>query len=192
MKFLNKIDALRLSYDHNLCSTKDNALLFGVCEPSPPLATHILFKPMSDEIIQNLINEYKRNFPAELLALYKTFNGADLFWTVRYLGKKNIRIPFCRFSIYGIPLTFDRNHIEPFDIRIEDLSRPDDTPDSWLKFGSYYTLGNVERFDLFVDTDNLKVFALENSSDQLAVAATWDSVDECLCYIFDYWQQNKD
>ena len=122
--------------------------------------------------------------PAELLNLYRFMNGADLFWSVKKIGTR--QIPFNSLSIYGVPLTFDRLHLEPFNIRIEDLNRPNNTPDSWLKFGSYYspTVTDI-RFDLFVDTESLVVFAVKNGCNVCCIEKSWNSIDCCLCCLLD-------
>ena len=191
MNFVNKINDLIATYDSNVCGARDNAILYGMCNPAPPLATHIVFLPMPIEVMQGMISDYKRTFPKELLTLYNTMNGADLFWSVRYVGKKNIRIPFSYFSIYGIPLTYDREHIEPFNISIEDLNRPKGVPDTWLKFGAYYRPeNNINRLDLFVDTEVDRVFAVEHDCDECCVVATWDTIDNCLCCVFDLLQRD--
>lgn len=192
MIFINKINNLIETYDGNACRAQDNAFLYGICNPVPPLATHIIFSPMPKEVMKDMINNYRRIFPKELLVLYSIMNGADLFWSVRFVGKKNTRIPFSCFSIYGIPLTYDREHIEPFNISIEDLNRPERTPNSWLKFGSYYRPeNNINRLDLFVDTEKGGVFAVEHDSSECCVAATWDSIDSCLCCVFDLLAKAK-
>ena len=186
MIFLEKLYALLDTFDSASCKVRDQAKLYGVFNFPPPLAEHIVFLPMPNEIMLHMIEDYKRPFPKELLTLYRTMNGADLFWTVRFAGKKKTRIPINLFSIYGVPLTHDRKHIEPFNIRIEDLNRPDNTPDNWLKFGSYYSSENTtDRLDLFVDTDSNCVFSVKHENTDCCVTAKWNSVDDCLCSVFD-------
>lgn len=185
MIFLRKLHNIIDTYDSQSCCVRDNAFLFGVCVP-PPLAKHIVFAPMPDDVKQNLISAYRCTIPTELLDLYSAMNGANLFWAVRLVGKKNTRIPFSNLSIYGVPLTWDREHIEPFNISIEDLNRPKGTPDNWLKFGSYYRPKNTDnRLDLFVDTTTNAVFAVEHDYTECCVLENWNSIDDCLCYLFD-------
>ena len=189
MNFLEKVKTLIKTYD---CEVRDRAVLYGVSETRPPLAKHIIFEPMPFDIMQNMVANYKLEFPQQLLAIYTAMNGADLFWTVCFVGKKKIRIPINCLSIYGIPLTYDREHIEPFNISIEDLNRPKGTPDNWLKFGSFYRPENLlSRFDLFVEVEQGGVFAIEHDADECCVTATWDSIDTCLCYIFDLLLASK-
>lgn len=185
MIFLDKIQKLLAKYENHPCATRDKAFLYGVCNSKPPIANHIVFEPMSEGDIKKLIADYKRDIPKELLTLYRFMNGADLFWTVRVVGK-NRQIPISQLSIYGVPLTFDRMHLEPFNIRIEDLNRPDNTPDSWLKFGSYYRPKITDiRLDLFVDTETFVVYAVKNGSSKCQIERTWISIDYCLCCLMD-------
>jgi len=190
MIFLERLNKILAAYENDVCRTMDNARLYGVCDPAPPLAEHIVFSPMPDEAMREMVNNYKRTFPKELLELYCYMNGACLFWSVNIIGKRKIRIPFSRFCIYGIPMTYDRQHIEPINISIEDLNRPEGTPDSWLKFGSYYRLEDTDnRLDLFADTQSDSVYAVEHESPKCCVARTWSSVDECLCSILDLFSE---
>lgn len=186
MMFLGKIGDLQKLYSKKECGVYDDAFLYGVCEKTPPLAKHIVFPPMPSDVMQSMVGSYKQPFPEELLLLYHTMNGADLFWTVRFVGKKGIRIPLSCLSIYGIPLSHDRKNIEPFNISIEDLNRPEGTPVTWLKFGAFCypeNLGN--RVDLFVDTEFLKVYAVNHNNIECSISETWDSIDQCLCSIYD-------
>lgn len=186
LKFVEKLHILIDKYTAVECGMRDNAFLYGICNPSPPLAEHIIFSSMPEDVMQGMINAYKLEFPQELLDLYGVMNGANLFWSVDYIGKKKIRIPFNYLSIYGIPLTYDRMHIEPYNISIEDLNRPRETPDNWLKFGSYQSLENSSiRFDLYVDTDTDHVFSVEHGIKICTVTESWKSIDECLCFLLD-------
>lgn len=193
MDFIKRITDMQKHYEDTECSTSGYALLYGLQKETPPLAEHILFSPMPFDAQKDLVSAYKRQFPEELLQFYNFSNGALLFWTVRYLGEKKIRIPTNLLSIYGLPLIFDRKHIEPFSIDIEDLHRPDDAPDTWLKFGSYYESADApDRFDLFVDTEKHNVYAVKHSATKLHIERKWDSLDLCLCEIFDYFVKTGD
>ena len=113
-------------------------------------------------------------------------NGADMFWSVRVVGKNKTRIPCNFFTIFGVPLTNDRKHLEPFNISIEDLDRPDGTPNSWLKFGFYNNPDDISmRRDLYVDTEGMGVFSVEHSSERCVIKDKWDTIDCCLCDIWD-------
>ena len=193
MIFIEKINKLVYEYNNALCEVKDEAILYGVFEQKPPLAKHIVFNPMPDEVKKSLVENYKLNFPKQLLTLYSVFNGVNLFWRCLTIGEKNIKIPISCFSIYWVPLTYDRQHIEPFNISIEDLNIQNGTPTSWLKFGSYYKPNDLfNRFDLFIDTESEQVFAVKHGIDTCEVSEKWDSIDNCLCCIFDLLKNNTD
>ena len=184
MKFLNRIEELKNSYTDDRRGIRDRGLLLGTFKNTPPLAEHILFQPMPQEIQEDLIGRYRRKFPKELPELYEYINGAMLFWSSRKVGKFQIAVQY--LSIYGVPLTFDRTQIEPFNISIEDLNRPDGTTDTWLKFGAYSLPDDRnKRWDLFADTETGQVYSVENRIPSCVVHERWSSIDECLCGIFD-------
>ena len=186
MMFFEKLNNLLGAYDNQLCGTRDGAFLYGICNPTPPLATHIVYPPMPSSVMQGLIDSYRLTIPTELLALYRAMNGAQLFWTVCFVGKNSTRIPYNCFSIHGVPLAWDRKSIQPFNISIEDLNRPKGTPDCWLKFGSYSAPENITiRYDLFVDTQTSAVFATEHNNEECCIVGSWDSIDSCLCFVLD-------
>ncbi len=186
MNFLERIDCLRSHYDGSRCKDIGTACLYGVYDLTPPLAEHIVFAPMPHEVMRHMLDSYQCTFPSALLALYGEMNGADLFWIPRLIGKNKRRLAFSHFSLYGVPLTTDRTHVEPFNISIEDLNRPKGTPDSWLKFGSYYMPDDIlNRLDLFIDTESGGVFAAKNGSTACCVTAEWELLDSALCEIFD-------
>lgn len=192
VKFLKRINTLISECDKDRCKIVDQAFLYETYDQTPPLAKHVIFAPMPPEVMQSMIDSYKLSFPKELLTIYKVMNGADFFWTVHIIGEKKMRIPVNFLSIYGIPLTYDRKHIEPFNISIEDLDRPKGTPTNWLKFGSFHmpeeshrTEGHIKGSDLFVDVDNGEVFATEKRATESCIMANWSSIDECLCSIFE-------
>ena len=186
MRFIHEINKLKESYDSQVCGIRDNAFLLGKFKKTPPLAEHMVFFPMPHKVKEHLVTSYKRAFPRELLELYDTMNGANLFWSSLFIEKAGIYIPIRYLSIYGVPLTYDRMHIEPFNISIEDLNRPQLTPSNWLKFGDYSTpsSGNT-RWDLFVDVDSGCVFSVEHGIKDCTVSENWNSIDESLCDIYD-------
>lgn len=189
MRFLELIDNICETFDNTVTGRRDKASLYGVCDAPPPLAEHIVFDPMPDAVAKCLVNDYRGVFPKELLEIYAVMNGADLFWTVRTTQSK-IKIPLCRVVIYGVPLTSDRKHIEPFNISIEDLNRPAGIPHCWLKFGSYIDFPhNSDTFNLFVDTDRLNVFAVKKQASNCCVVREWESIDDCLCWLIEYFRE---
>ena len=190
MIFLDKSRALLSSTDTHRVET--NAVLCGMCSEKPGHAEHIIYNPMSDIMIDHLVQSYKRKIPCELLTLYQSMNGADLFWTTRNITRLKISIPFCRFSIYGIPFPNSREGLAPFNISLEDLNRPKHTPEQWLKFGSFYEPSSFsDRRDLYVDTDSNGVYAVAHDCTDCFVICNWVSIDECLCDIFDLLSNRK-
>ena len=184
MRFIEKINTLKASYRSDRCGTRDQAELLGKFAETPPLAAHMIFRPMPMDVQQHLIASYKRKVPAELLQLYDVMNGANLFWARKIMGKSGISIPVKYLSIFGVPLTTDRMHIEPFNISIEDLNRPDATPAAWLKFGNY-SMPDDKTYDLFADTDTGRVYSVENRIPRCVVSESWESIDEALCAVYD-------
>lgn len=185
MRFLTKIDNLLGKYNNSSCKMIDEANLYGVFDSSPPLARHVVFNSMPQSIMQNTVNNYKLHFPKQLLTIYKNMNGANLFWTTLAINE-NLHIPMNYLSIYGVPLRCDRKHLEPFNISVEDLSRADDTPQNWLKFGCFcFPNDSVERYDLFINVDTEATFAVESRTESCDIIFSWDSIDECLCDILD-------
>ena len=189
MNFFKKVSTL-IEANIDSHETMDHAGLYCVYQQPHPLAKHVIFSPMPDGLIKHMIENYKRTFPEQLLVLYTVMNGANLFCTVRLMEqkktKRTFRIPHISFSIYGIPLTYDRMHIEPFNISIEDLNRPAGTPDSWLKFGCFCRPEELsKRMDLFVDVECGQVYAIDHDANECCISETWNSVDNCLCHVFD-------
>lgn len=188
MKFIDKVCKLKAGYDESRCERRDKTILYGLSPKVPPIADHIIHDPMPDDVMKNMVENYMLEFPAQLLEIYREMNGASLFCDAedRAFRKNIVRIPIFRFSIYGTPLTYDRKHMEPFNISIEDLNRPEGTPKHWLKFGSYSEpKSKYECVDLFADTTSGEVFALENRSPKCEILESWNSIDDCLCAVFD-------
>jgi hypothetical protein len=185
MRFLDVLEEYLRRYAAEDTKQVDCSQLYGLIQSPPPLAEHIVFHPLDDVLKTDLVGRYKRVFPLDLLELYSHINGANLFWIRVPLRNGAIQIPCCLFAIHGVPLTYDRTHLEPFNLSIEDLNRPQETPESWLKFGSYYHPNNFsDRHDLFVDTDTLSVFSIKHGQEICRVETEWTSIDACLFDIF--------
>ena len=77
--------------------------------------------------------------------------------------------------------------IEPYNISVEDLDRPGNAPDNWLKIGSYRDFGQIKmvEYDLFADVDRACVYSLVRKSESSLPVQTWNSIDDCLCGLFD-------
>ena len=187
MRILNYLEDLKIEYKSRTCFTDNQVCLLGPDKEKPLVAEHTIFPPMSDELIQHLRDSYKRTIPSELIDFYRTANGIDLFLVRRKLSGLDILIPCRQLSVYGIPLTFSRDRLEPYNISIEDLSRLPGTPENWLKFGSFcqITDGNVQgEYDLFVDVDSNGTYLCPRTEEKMWVVRNWDSIDECLCDLF--------
>ncbi len=191
MIFLKKItDLINLRVGQTY--TEKNAVFIDVPPDNCFRARHIVFKPMSKGLIDHLIESYKGTIPESLLMLYRTMNGALLFRTMRYIEAANLYIPVCNFSVYGIPLGEPKGAIEPFNISIEDLNRPYGIPDHWLKFGSYYMPDSFScKCDLYIDTYTFTVHGIDHDSCECIDLYQWQSLDECLCDIFDLLSANS-
>lgn len=188
MKFLNYVESLKKTFENNIKYTENNVCLLGPYENRPPVAEHIIFPPMSDALIQHLKESYRRAFPAELLTLFKAANGMDLFWIRYALKGTQYTLPVSQLTIYGIPITATRDRLEPYNISIEDLSRLHGTPDNWLKFGSHNEVADSDdlgEYDLFVDVDSGKVSSTNREGKKLLIHRQWDSIDLCLCDLFE-------
>ena len=167
---------------------KNGTKLVGIPEQNPPLAKHYIYTPMSGELKKHLTDSYKRTIPEQLLKLYDTANGCNLFLRCMELAGGKFRIPVAQLSVYGVPAGPNTvNTIEPHNISIEDLDRPALTPNHWLKFGSYRDFGQAKmiEFDLFVDVDCGVVYSLIRKSETCLPEQTWNSMDACLCQLFD-------
>ena len=183
MKFLLLLEKLRKEYETSTQLTENGVALLGAQNSPPLLAEHYVYPPMTERVIQHLINSYKRTIPKELLTLYRAANGMDLFWVNGYFSN-GYNFPFCKLSIYGIPVGM---FLQPYDISVEDLSRPDGTPDHYLKFGSYKTVEDstcTAQYQLFVDTETSTVCSSNRKSKEYIEEEHWDSIDACLCDLF--------
>jgi hypothetical protein len=190
MRFIEKMEQLRQSYRAEDTQLRGTVYLYGVntFDPKPPLAEHLVFSPMPKRVMEDLVNDYVYPFPEQLLTLYRYMNGAIMFWKVLYLGKDRTRIPNNSFAIYGLPDPHDPRQLEPFSIKIEDFrNRPGDAPRHMLKFGGFYRQGDLSRtlYYLFVDTQTQAVHSIEHGSKKWEIIDTWDSIDDCLCEVFD-------
>lgn len=185
LNFLEILADLKSSYGEHLTYTDNGVCLLGSCQP-PKIADHFIFAPMTDELVQCLVQSYRYKVPNDLLTLYTAANGMELFRTMCSIPG-GFKLPTSKLSIFGVPPLADRQHLEPYNISIEDLSRLPDTPRKWLKFGNRCTMDGeivIQEYDLYVDTDSGMAYQSERSSARLQVVAEWQSVDECLCSVF--------
>lgn len=186
MGFVDKLNELQRILPVKLQA--NGTKLVGIPERMPPLANHYIYAPMSSALRTLLIDSYKRSIPDQLLNIYEAANGCNLFWRCMEFGGGKFRIPMAQLSVYGVPggpNTADT--IEPYNISVEDLDRSGDTPDHWLKFGSYrdFRSEDLMEYDLFADVDSGKVHSVVRKAEKCQIEQTWDSIDDCLCDLFD-------
>lgn len=176
MQILEKLNGLLNEKDIQV--QKNGTKLVGV-----PVR-HYLYAPMTMQMQKELVASYRGDFPEELLQIYGVTNGCTLFLTARKIGR--ITIPFSQLNVYGVPC--GRNAVdalEPYSISVEDLGRPDNTPKTWLKFGSYSPVSTDRaEWRLFVDTQDKQVYAVDADAKKCTAEAQWESIDACLCDLF--------
>ena len=196
MEFFKILDSLREQYKDDV-KIRDNGT--ALLHPGTvPRARHMLFKPLDDTLIEEfLISQYIHKFPTMYIEFLKYTNGANLCITKVWHNIKKKRIPTAGglFTIFGLPRTQPYGRPpemeEPYDMRIEDLSRHDDIPDSWLKCGTYnrnYDLHS--EIDIFIDPKYEKVYACVRNQNN--IVDSWDNLDECFCSIYHSFDDMKD
>ena len=184
MEFFYFVNRLKEEHSNNQILRANGTLLLN--PGKIPKAQHILYKPLTVELIDEYLTKaYKNPLPVQYKQFLQYSNGIDLFM-FRILVAK-LAFAGSSLTIYGLPRTkpFGRpaDMEEPFDIRIEDLRRHADLPDTWLHVGTYrlkYESGGEA--DLYIDCDSQKVFATKR--DQWRIEEQWDSFDICLCELF--------
>lgn len=184
--YAKRLESLKTEFSGD-CITRKNGTL-QLCPGKIPKCRHMLFVGLSDKLIKEFLADgYKNKFPEEYRQFLRYTNGANLY-TVKVNTSNGLSFAHNLFTLYGLPRTqpFGRPNDmeEPYDIRVEDLGRHKETPQTWLKFGSYCIGGNVNvDTQLFIDTESGKVYACNKN--ESAVLDTWDSFDECFGSIFD-------
>lgn len=183
MKFAGRLAELLRNYKNNFAAQRNGTLVLG---PSETLyCEHLLFQELSDKDIQmHLVPCWEGDFPTALVELLKIANGAKLFNV--HLNCGDFTMTSSMLIILGLPRTppFRRpkDMEEPFDIRVENLHNF--APSSWLKFASYIPNFDFHaRRNLFVDRHTGKVYACH--ANEAEVLQEWDSIDQCLCEIYD-------
>lgn len=183
MKFIEILETTKNNYLDNCIVRKNNTLLLGLGKI--PKCQHMLFAPLSREIINDfLVSDYKGVFPTEYIDFLMYSNGANL--CNRCVKVKGFSLAHSMFVLYGLPLTqpFGRPHDmeEPFDIRIEDLSRHSNIPDTWLKCGTYVLPNSYDDIDIFIDTETKVVNSCVKNTD--SIINSWNDIDTCFCDLF--------
>lgn len=196
MIFLKTLDTLKEQYGENMKIRANGTILLA--PGTVPRARHMLFKPLEEKIIEEfLISQHALKFPNAYIQFLKYTNGADLCNTKVWHTIKKRRIPTAGglFTIFGLPRTQPYGRPpemeEPFDMRIEDLARHKDIPDTWLKCGTYNRNYDLHtQTDIFIDTADEKVYAC--TKNQKDIVDSWDNLDECFCSIYHSFDDMKD
>ena len=191
MNFFSFVNELKEEHAKNTLRRANKTLLLN--PGKIPKAQHILYEPLTPECIDEyLIKAYKNTVPDQYIQFLRYSNGIELFMFKILYGK--FSFAGSNLTIYGIPRTkpFGRpaDMEEPFDIRIEDLRRHKDIPDTWLKVGTYrlrYEMGSEA--DLYIDCNSQRVFSTKR--DQRNIEEQWDSFDVCLCDLFQRAQNSR-
>lgn len=184
MRIMSLIDDLKKEYRNNAILRRNETLLLN--PGKIPKAQHILYKPLPYDLIDEyLVQVYSNTLPTQYIEFLKYSNGLELFMFKILTGK--FEFAGSNLTLYGLPRTkpFDRpvDMEEPFDIRVEDLRRHDDIPNTWLRVGTYqlkYELGGEA--DIYIDCDSQRVFSTKR--DKCSIEEQWDSFDICLCDLF--------
>lgn len=188
MQFLKYISQLLEQNRENMSYSNNGVCLIAPYATAPPLAKHMVFPPMQERSIQWLKESYRYAIPSDLLNIYKSANGMGLFWTRCYLDDLSFSLPCCQLAIYGVPRSFDRSQLEPYNISIEDLNRLPGTPQTWLKFGSFTNAVDNQilgEYDLSIDVESNKAYLSNREGEALSICKEWPSIDVCLCILFE-------
>lgn len=187
MNFTEKCSHLIQQFNNNTLTRKNGTLLLG--PGTIPKAKHYIFAGASMEHIQqNLVERYSGTVPDEYISLLQFCNGATLF-NIRMCMNDDISFATALLTILGLPyhppMARAEDEEEPHDISIEDLCRHPGISSSWLKFGIYHDVTDLESdpIDLFVDTQSGHVFGCRRNT--TSICEQWDSIDESLCVLFD-------
>lgn len=138
---------------------------------------HLFYEGLNEEIIQLMKESHKYPIPESLLAFWRITNGADLFWMKRcYEGIEITRemVSFFGYHEYGV----DKE--QPYDIQVEDLSKPKHCKNDWLKIGAMDLVEDLSRVEIYMDPKSAdeKVFAYYQEKKKLY--KEWNSLEECI------------
>ena len=191
-KFTSKIQNLEKQYAMDCTTSINNAKLLGL--GTIPYSKHVLHKPLTKKLLKEyLIDQYTLDFPIEYARFLKIYNGLNLF-RVKITTPK-FSFAYGLFTIYGLPLTppFARSKGEeqPFDVRIEGLSKHKNLPESWFKFAAYVNPNEIDIiYELFIDTTTNNVYSCERKKAE--IIQQWSDLESCLCEIFDSYASIAD
>ena len=183
MRFIDKCKKLISFYDSDALVRDNGTILLS--SDGDLFCRHMLFRGITVELLNSLIKSYRGILPENYIDFLKFSNGANLCW-VKIKVSDDIEFSQSLLNIYGIPTKLPcKYEEEPFDIRLEDLSRHKKTPKHWLKFGSYILPNDLpcNLRDLFIDVCDFKIYScIKNQSN---IEKTWNNFDECLCELFE-------
>lgn len=194
MKFIEYLNGLQKEYSNNYLVRKNGTILLA--PGKLPKSKHMLFKPLKQDIIDEfLISHFNLDFPKEYIDFLKYSNGASLFTIKVNAGKFSFASSL--LEILGLPLTppFNRplDMEEPFDIRVENLSKHKNIPNTWMKCAVWIKVENIgksKQTDIFIDTATNRVYACEKNHKD--ILNEWNNLDECFCNIVDSFRDLKD
>lgn len=186
MKIIDRIERIKEEYADDYIVRKNGTLLL---EPGKiPNCRHMIFTPLEQEYIDEyLIAEYELPFPPEYIKFLRYANGANLL-NVKVIASEGFEFAYGLLKIFGLPRlptsVRAQEMEEPYDVRIEDLARHPELSKSWLKCGTYVRDNDLDKdADIFIDTKDGKVYSCYRKKNK--VIDQWDSLDECLCDLFD-------
>lgn len=194
MKFFKIVDKIIKENKDNTIVRKNGTLLI---EPlGIPKSRHMIFKPIGDRAVKEIfIGDYKNEFPKEYIKLLKKYNGLSIYNhkivllnSIDKRTKKPMEFAGHGLTLFGLPCRppFERprDEEECYDIRIEDLRKHDNIPDTYLKIGVYRRCDEWNSTtEIMVDTVSHRVYAFEREDDK--IQAEWDNLDDCLCDIYE-------
>ena len=191
MVFFKKLDALKERYKNDTLTRPNGTLV--LMPGKIPQGRHYIYAPLPRPIMDEfLIEPYSNRFPTSYAELLHHANGVSLY--MMRLKHKRFTLAHAFLTVFGLPLTppqyREHNGEEPFDLRIEDLSRHRDIPPSWLKFGvcapPEYNFSHIE---LFIDTQNEEIFACKKEHSE--ILWHWKNLDTCLCELCNKGELNE-
>ena len=180
MHFIDLLADLKEGFATDCLVRKNGTLLLS--PGKIPKCRHMLFLPLPDADAETLISSYKGVFPDEYMKFLRYSNGANLYYARLTAGKVSIAYPM--LTLFGLPMTPPAGRPldmeEPYDLRIEDLSRHRQIPRSWLKCGTCirnYDFKTI--YDLFMDTDTKQLFSTKKND--CTIVEQWATLDDGLC-----------
>lgn len=182
MKFIDECKKLMDFYNDDMVVRNNGTILLS--PTGNLLCKHMLYKGITDELLSSLVYSYNGILPESYISFLRFSNGANLYW-VTIKASADIKFSQSMLNIYGVPSKQPcKNEEEPFDIRLEDLSRHKKTPKHWLKIGSYILPNDslCSLHDLFIDIYDLKVYSCVKNESK--IEESWNNLDECLCELF--------